>query len=92
MRGISDLSQGEGDLTILPSGSCGFSMRIEAGIDWVSKAPRILPTLLIPAAVSMCPTLDLTEPNRGKFSPKKSEIDSASMRSPKGVPVAWHSR
>ena len=57
-------------------------------MDSDSKAPRIFARLLIPAAVSMCPTFDLTEPVSGSCSPKKSEMDCASIRSPSGVPVA----
>ena len=47
----------------------------------------------IPAAVSICPIFDFTEPNRNLsgLSPKKVSSELISVTSPRGVPVAWHS-
>ena len=53
----------------------------------------------IPAAVSMWPRFDFTEPIRGLLffstevssAAKNRSIESSSTLSPSGVPVAWHS-
>ena len=53
----------------------------------------------IPAAVSMWPRFDFTEPIRGLVffssavpsAAKNCSIESSSTLSPSGVPVAWHS-
>ena len=72
----------------------GFSRFTFGGMYPFSIDNNTLNKPVIPAAVSKCPILDLTEPNKGAVlcSLKKSEIELSSVTSPRGVPVAWHSR
>ena len=60
------------------------------------KASRVFISPAEPAAVSKCPTLDLTEPRAHcpalqPRSPQSVLRLSTSIGSPVGVPVAWHS-
>ncbi len=77
-----------------PSGEAiGCSTPMVGGIMPSSMASTTLSRLLRPATVSRCPMLPLTEPSSGTLpcGPKNSAMDSASVASPIGVPVEWHS-
>lgn len=78
-----------------PSGEeTGRSTPMVGGITPSSMARTTFRRLLRPPTVSRWPMLPLTDPSRGTspWAPKNSATDSASVVSPTGVPVAWHSR
>ncbi len=72
----------------------GCSTPIVGGMYPWPIARTTLSMLLRPATVSRWPMLPLTEPISGVLpaAPKNSATEPASVASPIGVPVAWHSR
>lgn len=72
----------------------GRSTPMVGGMWPLPMARMTLSMLLSPATVRRWPMLPLTEPISGTLpaSPKNAATESASVESPMGVPVAWHSR